>query len=370
MPKQNAAKAPVDVHAEKIKTKNALLIQTAFIGDAILTTPMLEAFKQHYPNARLTILVKAQVAPLLQEHVAIDEILVITKKRRRLGIWQMLLLCKAIRARRFDVLLAPHKSHRTALLALFSRIPYRVGYSGHAFARFSYHKCLFRDMRKHEIERLLVFLQQGLQLPPITLAKYKKPSLYITPKAKQAAKEILSKLYIPSPPILMAVSSVWPTKRWPPTYFAILAGKLMKTYKRHIIIIGSPQEQEVCQKVLYFIKNFHPNWMREMVHNLSGKINLPELYALLQQSSLLVSNDSAPVHMACAAGLAVVAIFGPTVPELGYAPLSSNSRIAQKELECRPCGLHGHKKCPQQHFRCMKEISPIQILQRVKEIYV
>ena len=354
----------------KIKVQNALIIQTAFIGDTILTTSMLQAFKQHYPQARLTLLLKSESAELLREHPTLAEILVMPKKRKQLGIIYMLRLSKMIHARKFDILLAPHKSHRTALLALLSRIPYRVGYNAHRLARLSYHKCLQRDMQKPEIERLLEFLQQALRLAPFAFKKYHRPSLQVSASAYQKAKELLAARHIANAPIVLASSSVWPTKQWPSWYFAILAGKLLKTYKRDILLIGTAQERAVCAKVMYFVKNFQPPWFQKQIHDVSGQLNLPEVYALLTQSALLVSNDSAPVHLACAAGIPVVAIFGPTVPALGYAPLTKNSRVAeQKELSCRPCGLHGHKRCPQQHFRCMKDLTPLMVLERIKQAW-
>lgn len=350
-----------------MNVQNALLIQTAFIGDVVLTTPMIAAFKRFFPDARLTVMVKPEAAPILSENPAIDELLVFDKGGEHRGPGGMLRMLRSIRARRFDVLLSPHRSHRTALLAMRSGIPLRVGYAESGFARFAYTRRLQREKSKPEIHRLLDFLAESLEVPD---ARKFSPQLevFVNDDARRAARELLKKLDV-TKPMLIAPSSVWPTKRWTPWGFAGLIGLLYERYKRPILLVGSKGDREISARVLDALKLSRPDWVDRKVFDVCGATSLAALYALMEQSALLISNDSAPVHFGCAAKTPLVAIFGPTTPSLGYAPIAPRTAVAELDnLGCRPCGDHGAKRCPLDHFRCMKDLTPEMVMQRVEQV--
>ena len=360
----------MEIEPQKTEARRALLIQSAFIGDVILTTPMIRAFKESFPKTHLCVLVRPEAAALLQDHAFVDELLVFDKKNKDRGPLGMLRMIRKLRSGNFDLLLSPHQSHRSALLAIFSAIPLRFGYAGHLLARFAYQHHLRRDMQVPEIERLFSFLEAVLKYYARSYSTKKfnrQACIYIKSEELSIAKNLLQDSRAHQP-LVIAPSSVWPTKRWPPWHFAVLIGKLVRQYHRKVLLVGAPQDIEINANVMHYIKNFQPAWVQEEVHDISGKLSLQGLYGLLSLSSLLISNDSAPVHLGCAAGIPVVAIFGPTVPALGYAPLTPRSTVVQKELACRPCGLHGHKQCPQGHFRCMKELSPLEVLAGVRKV--
>ncbi len=353
------------------KFRNALLIQTAFIGDVVLTTPMIAAFRKTFPDARLTVMVKPEARSILQNNPAVDELLVIDKKGAHRGLFGMLRMIRQIRAAKFDLLLSPHKSHRTGFLALASGIPHRVGYANAGLARPAYHRRLHRPENQPEIERLLLFLEQAAPGcdPGLAERASRQLEIHVDDQAKNDARTLLARLDAVRP-ILIGPSSVWPTKRWTPWGFAELIVKLAERYHKPVLLIGSKADREIADETLRFLKLSHPDWERRgKVHNICGETSLPGLYALMEKSLLLVSNDSAPVHFGCAAQIPVVAIFGPTVPALGYAPIAKRSDVAQlEELECRPCGTHGAKQCPLEHFRCMKDLSADQILEVVERV--
>ena len=117
-----------------------------------------------------------------------------------------------------------------------------------------------------------------------------------------------------------------------------------------------------------YVSHFQPDWVQEEVHDISAKLSLQGLYALFKLSSLLVSNASAPMYLAYAAGIPMLGIFGPTKPPLGHPALMPPSLVVQKNLACRPCSLQGHRECPEKHFRCMKELSPLEVLAGVRRI--
>ncbi len=370
-----------------MQVKNILLVQTAFIGDVILTTPMIVALKKALPQVRLSVLLRPEASVLLQGHSAVAEVMVVDKKKKHRGLLGMMKIIKTIRKRQFDVLLSPHKSHRTAILSFLSRVPLRIGYAKSGLAWLGYHQHLQRDMSKPEIDRLLDFLKNFLvklsedpknNMPnssflstpsnsPYTQLE-RRLSIQVTPKAIHTSRDLFLETNT-SKAIIIAPSSVWPTKRWLPGHFAVLIGKLLHKYPSHnVFLVGDKKDQAICKIVLRFIHLFQTNEIQDRVHDTSGTISLDVLYAVLQKSSLLVSNDSAPVHLACAAGTPVVAIFGPTVASIGYAPLTPNSLVVEKELGCRPCGLHGHYQCPEKHFRCMKEISPLDVMNGIQRV--
>lgn len=346
--------------------RNVLLIQTAFLGDVILTTPMIAAFKRFFPTAKLSIMVTPAAAPLVENNPDITRVLVIDKKGRHRGLFGVERLIREIRKERYDVLLSPHQSHRTGYIAWRSGIPTRFGYDTAGLAKWAYTHHLQRPMDRPEIHRLLQFLRDAAGDPGLPLSD--QLVLYETEQGKQEVATLQREI-AQGRPILLAPSSVWPTKRWTPWGFGKLAGELVKRYRAPVYLIGSPADGALAEEVRRFSAEFFPEGIVKKIHNVCGRTGLNGLYTLMLESRLLVSNDSSPVHFGCAARIPVVCIMGATTPELGYAPIARGTTIAQKEdLDCRPCGTHGAKKCPLGHFRCMKDLATEQVMARVQAV--
>ncbi len=346
--------------------RNALLVQTAFIGDVILTTPMIAAFKRFLPDCRLTVMVKPEAESLLKANPSVDRILVIDKKKLHRGIRGMLQMVREIRRANFDLLISPHQSHRTSLLALFSGIRTRYGYKSAGFSRAAYTHRLERPGSLPEIRRLLEFLKSIHGQNQSSVSEI--PVLFESENSKKEAAALLESLGV-NKPALIAPSSVWPTKRWTPWGFAELIIRITETYHCPILLVGSPEDYSIGNDVMNLIKEIRPDWSEIKVHNICGKTSLMGLYSIMCRSLFLISNDSAPVHFACAAGIPVVSIFGPTVPSLGYAPLAPRTIVAQKDgLQCRPCGTHGARICPLRHFHCMKKLTAPEVFQALQKV--
>lgn len=343
----------------------AVIIQTAFLGDAILTTPMFAAFKRFFKDAELTAVLRPDGAQLLAGLPALNEIIPYDKKKKHRGISGIRRLASELRDRQFDVLLSPHGSHRTSFVSMFSKIPERYGFRDAGFSRLAYNHRLERRGELPEIKRLLHFLNDSVC--PGASDFSTQLSLVEDAASLQEADALLRK-HEALRPILLAPSSIWPTKRWTPYGFAELAAKLVRKYKTKILLVGAPGDRPVCDSVQSFLKEFQPHFIQEKVVTIAGDTSLRGFYSLVKKARILISNDSAPVHYACAAGTPVVAIFGPTVPALGYAPITKNSRIAELDLACRPCGTHGGLVCPLGHFRCMKELSADSIMEQVQAL--
>ncbi|MCK5584401.1 MAG: glycosyltransferase family 9 protein, partial [Elusimicrobiales bacterium] len=156
--------------------------------------------------------------------------------------------------------------------------------------------------------------------------------------------------------------SAWPTKRWPKERYAKLIKLLHKKYKKKILIIGSKNE-------IPWNKDIEDMAGKDSCINLTGKTTIEELMALIKDLKLFITNDSGPMHIAAASGIEVIAIFGPTTKELGFFPYSEKSFVIEENLECRPCALHGSKKCPRGHFLCMNLISVERVYRKVLDTF-
>lgn len=328
---------------------------------------MFAAFKRFFPQSHLAAVLRPDAARVLEGLPFLDEIIPWDKKSKHRGIGGLRRLAAELKSRNFEALLSPHSSHRTGFLSWLSGIPNRYGFADAGFSRFAYTHRLMRHKDLPEIKRLLDFLDQSIA-PGAAGAS---TELHLAEDAAgQSEAEALLRAHDAIRPILLAPSSVWATKRWTPYGFAELAGKLVKKYKCRVFLVGSPADTDLCNQVLNFIKDFQHEYVQEKVINVAGQTSLRGFFSLVKRSRLMVSNDSAPVHYACAARIPVVALFGPTVPALGYAPITANSRVAEIDLACRPCGTHGAKECPLLHFRCMKELTADRVMEKVLELEI
>jgi heptosyltransferase-2 len=326
---------------------NILVFQTAFLGDVVLTTPLFRALKRLYPLARLTLLTTPQARPLVEEDPHLDAILTYDKK----GGERMREVIGKIRARGFDVLISPHRSHRTALIALFSGIPVRVGYAESGFA-FAYNRHVRRPMDLHEVDRVLA-LVRGLGAEPDAADRVLFTGY--TELEKNAVDAVLSEAGVSAGEKIAGLcpGSVWATKRWTPEGFAYV-GRALTARGFRVVCIGGPEERDTAAAVAHRIG--------PRAVNAAGRTPLKALAAWMDRFSVFVTNDSAPLHVAAARNVPTVAVFGATTRNLGFSPFHEKSRVVEADLPCRPCGPHGGRSCPEGHFRCMRDIDPQRVV--------
>ena len=351
--------------------KRALIIQTAFIGDVVLTTPMIRILKKEFPQTMISLIVREDIKCLVENLPEISHIYGIKKGISCKSLIDSYRLIKKIRSESFDLLLSPHKSFRSALISLFSKIPNRFGYADASLAKVAYHQRIVYQKNKKAAARLASFLTSSLHLPPVNEPKKLIPSLTVSSSLganmpRPYLQNLIRSLEMQKT-IAIAPSSIWGTKRWTTWHFAFLCDLIIREMKQEIILLGSKSDQKIISRLLQFIKTFTPD-RNHSIRNCSGKIYLNELYAVLQKCTLLISNDSAPAHIASAAQIPIVSIFGSTHPSQGFAPIGTQTRVCEIKLACRPCGSHGYRKCPKQHFRCMKELTHQQVYQSVRDL--
>jgi len=320
------------------------------MGDSVLTTPLIKAVKDKHPDSRISFCVRPENAPLFEGLDIIDEVIPFDKRGEHAGLSGIINFAKLLKSKNFDIVFSSHRSFRTTLTLALSQIPEKIGYVESSFS-VVYNKSIAKDMTLHEVERnlLLYFINYG-EVPKGVI----KPFVYTDDTLTEEYRKKYGKKLVGINP-----GSVWATKMWPAEYFAKVAD-WMKDNDYTPVIIGAPADIPAAEKLMQAAKYEHIN--------LCGKTSLRELPSLIASFEMLVTNDSGPLHIAVATGVPSVAVFGPTVKELGFYPYDERSRVAELELSCRPCGMHGHQKCPKKHFKCMKDLTPDNVISLFKDV--
>lgn len=316
-----------------------LIIQTAFLGDVVLTIPLIQAAKK-YLKAQVSVVCIPSTADILAGHPDIDEIIVYDKKGKNKGIFSLLKLAKILKDRNFDAVLVAHPSFKSGFLAYLSGIKKRIGFDNSA-GRFFFTGTVFFNKTKHQLERYL-----DLLLYFDIAVSEERTRIYIDEESKKYAQILLGakgEFFGINP------GSVWATKRWLPEKYAQLADRIAERLGGKIVIFGGKEDVAAADSVE---KN-----MKGKAVNLAGKTTLKQLAALIKQCKVFITNDSGPMHIAAAFDISTVAIFGPTVKELGFSPYAAEAIVVEKNISCRPCGKHGPRKCPVKNFRCMNDVS-------------
>lgn len=330
--------------------RRILITQLGFIGDVILSTPVISALRDKFPGAELTVLTTLAAAPLVELHPAGVSVITYDKRGKERGIKGFLKLRSKLQSKQFDAVFSLHKSARTALLHRFSDIPLRYGFKESALA-FLYSKTVSRKAYLHDVERNLSILKTiGLEV--------QSPKLEIG-----LSKEILTRIesLIPKKKFaVIAPGSVWKTKRWTVQGFSEVANRLSAD-GFDIVLIGSKDEQ-ILGKVI-------SSRCSDELNNYIGKLSLIESAAILSSASVVISNDSSPLHLASSFNIPTVALFCATVPSFGFGPYNQPNRVLGVDsLACRPCGRHGKNFCPTGTHACQIGIKTEDVISAVKEL--
>jgi heptosyltransferase-2 len=340
------------------KWQKVLVVQTSFLGDTVLTLPLLSEIKRRFPESELSVLCSPQSAELLRDYSAIDELILDDKKRVDKGWWGLWRKAKLLQAKGYTMALCPHKSLRSALLLFLARIPWRVGFR-QSKGWYLSHIRVNRNPLRHDVERNLSILEAfGIRPEDCRRAL----ELSIDSRAAEIIDDAFRSLGIANGKPIIGISpgSVWHTKRWAPEGYARLIGLLKSDTDCEVVLFGGAEDAPTVAEIQQLSGG--------AAVSLAGKISLRELAAALSRCRVLVSNDSAPMHIAVARGIPVVAIFCATTPSLGFYPYSSRAVVVEKKLSCRPCSLHGGKRCPLGTEDCIRLIEPAVVFQAIKQL--
>lgn len=311
---------------------NILVIQTAFIGDAILASSVVEKLHRFFPSAQISVLVRKGNESLYEQHPYLKEVLTWNKKEGKYA--SLLKLSGEIRRRKFDMVINLHRYASSGFLTAFSGARHSAGYKQNFFS------CLFNVTVKHVIGDGRHETERYNQLiEDITGPEVFKPALYPSQKDEEKVHPYKTGKYVTFSP-----ASVWFTKQLPESKWIELGNK--QDNDTTIYLLGAKTDVELCNRIASQIKN-------KTVKILAGGLSLLQSCALMKNAQMNYVNDSAPLHLASSVNAPVTAFFCSTVPAFGFGPLSDNSKIVEvKNLYCKPCGLHGYKKCPEGHFKC------------------
>lgn len=313
--------------------RKILIIQTAFIGDVILATPVLEKLHQTFPEATLDFLLRKGNEGLLAGHPYLRRILIWDKKQGKYS--QLVKIIKTIRAERYDEVINIQRFLTTGIITVFSGARHTIGFSKNPLSAFFTRKYphIIGQEGMHEVDRNLSLLQS---LEDVSVSV--KPKLY--PSLSDFDKVRCSEKYVTISP-----TSVWFTKQYPLEKWVNVINLINRDWK--VFLLGGKSDEAACEWIRS--QSVHPH-----IEVMAGKLSFLESAALMKNAEMNYVNDSAPLHLASATDAPVTALFCSTVPAFGFGPLSSNSRVVEtlEKLDCKPCGLHGYKACPQGHFKC------------------
>jgi len=330
-----------------------VIIQTAFIGDVILCTPVISSLVRN--GHEVGVIVKPEAANIFDSDGRIEHLHVYDKRGKDSGISGLLRMSRELRECSYDAAVIPHRSIRSALLARISRISLRSGFTTSAGSRLFTHRIPY-DKNAHEVIR-----NQSL-LEPLKITDDPPPPRIV---ASQDERETVNRQFnswnVRKSDTILGIGpgSKWFTKQWGTERYRALAELILEKTEYKVMCFGGLEERSLCDEIC------SPDTARLL--NAAGVFNLKQSAAALERIRLVVSNDNGFMHLAAASGTTVIAIFGPTVPAFGFAPWGSEHTIIERSLECRPCSIHGTASCPEKHFRCMKEITPEDVFQTIEQ---
>jgi ADP-heptose:LPS heptosyltransferase len=322
-----------------------LIIQTAFIGDVVLATPLIEKLHAFFPDAQIDFLLRKGNEQLLSGHPYIHELLIWNKKENKQK--NLFLILSQVRKRKYDKVINLQRFFATGLITSFSGARETIGFDKNPLS------FLFTTKVKHRVggEKAVHEIVRNLELiRAFTDNSVFKPALYPS-LADFTRIDVLTESNF----ITMSPASVWFTKQFPFSQWTSFVADIPADIG--IYLLGGPEDAPLCELI-------RTGSGREDLKVLAGKLSFLQSAALMSRALMNYVNDSAPMHFASAMNAPVTAIYCSTIPEFGFGPLSDNNHIVEikEKLYCRPCGLHGYKSCPEGHFKCARDIKQEQLL--------
>ncbi len=329
-----------------------LIIQTAFIGDVVLATSMVEKLHAFFPQARIDFLLRKGNESLLIGHPYVGQVLIWNKKEHKLrNLWTLL---GQIRKQKYDTVITVQRFASTGLLAAFSGATHTIGFDKNPFS-FLFSKRLKHLVgeaagSKHEIQRNLELVRD------FTDETLVKPRLYPSAADFERVQSYKKDKYITISP-----ASVWFTKQYPATKWVSFIDSIPASYP--VFLLGAGTDGPLCDQIIQSTRH-------QDITSLCGKLSFLQSAALIKDARMNYVNDSAPLHFASAMNAPVTVVYCSTLPAFGFGPLSDEQFIVQlkEPLPCRPCGLHGLAACPQKHFRCAMDIADEQLIFPLKQV--
>ncbi len=331
------------------------------MGDVILALPMVQALKKFIPECSIDFICIPVTANVLENHPAINRVIQFDKKTGgKLG--KLNNIIKLVRKERYDIVLCPHRSFRSALITYRSKASIRIGFDMNSLSFLLTRKVPYLK-QKHEILRNLDLFGaiDGFDITNPNISY--KAELYPS-EIDVKLMESLRNQAGPGKLITIAPCSKWFTKQLTISKTTeIIKALHEKGYT--VLMLGGPDDFFYCREVRNIVNN------REKLINMCARLTPLQSYLIIKKSDALISVDSAAQHLGGASDTPIVLIYGSTNKSFGFYPLTSKFTIVENtELTCRPCTDHGREKCPLGHFKCMKDLSVNKIIEETEKLII
>lgn len=322
-----------------------LIIRLSSLGDIILTTPIVDAFHSHYPDSEIDFLTKSKFSQVLKDNPQINKIVKFNSQND-----SIIKLAKLIKVLQYDLIIDLHSNIRTSIIKLFNRGTETYTYNKQHLHRSLLTKKFFRK-KLQPISSTVKLYKSALQKIDVRLPS-SQPRFYLP----ENSKYIYMKFNFPQSDytIVLAPGAAHQTKQYPAEKYVEIINKLDQDFSATFILVGDKKDKIVGKQI--------KESAGRSVIDVTGETSIKELGVIISYSDLFISGDTGPMHMAAGLSVPQIAIFGATHPMLGFAPINEDAVEVQKDLSCRPCSLHGSKKCPKKHMDCLQKIEPTQII--------
>jgi len=331
--------------------KRILIVRLDRIGDVLLSTPVIKALRDAYPDSYIVFMTRPYARDVVEGNPYLNEVIVYDKEGAEKGIFGNLKFINRLRKDRFDTAIILHPTARSHITAFLAGIPERIGYD---------RKCGFLLTKriphtkqyglKHEIDYALDILRY-IGVEP----KDRRLYMPVKKESEGKIKKIFAENGIKEIDNVMVINpgASCPSKRWRPANFAGVADVLAERYNAKIVIICDDKDKAIGEAV--------SSSMKRPSVNLSGQTTVADLASVLRRAKIFISNDSGPVHIACAVGTPVIAIFGRRNRGLSserWGPSGGRDMVLHKDVGCNECLAHNCKI----GFKCLEAISAEEVI--------
>lgn len=332
-----------------------LFIQTAFLGDAILTLPAIQKLKESNPDSSIDVLCIPATKTIFNNSSVINETIVFDKKQKQKSIINTIKFANFLRLKNYDRIYSSHRSYRTALLVLLSQVRETYGFDNSAWMHVYRNLIKYRTDR-HEVQRNLDLIGFDYDVADWKI----KPELSVSTEIINKIESFSTQHRLANRFIAVAPGSVWNTKKYPVEYFEIVINHFVGK-NTAVVLIGGEKDKELCGTLAGKFLN--------KVIDASGLFSVVESIEILKRARLLITNDSAPTHMGMAADIKVLTIYCSTIKDFGFFPFNTKSvYLSYDNLKCKPCGIHGYDYCPIKTFECARKLLPEQVIAKAEEM--
>ncbi len=328
-----------------------LVIQTAFLGDAILTLPMIQELSKKNSNSQIDVVSIPSTKEIFEASPYVNKVLVLDKRAEHKSLVNLYKFISLIKNENYSRIYSPHRSFRTSLIVLLSGVKETYGFNTAAIS-FVYKNKIKYESDSHEVERNLQLIGFKIENDNWKI----KPEININAGIVKRIDDLLKKKH-GRKIIAIAPGSVWNTKKYPSEYFEKVIEKLV-TKNYFVVLIGGKEDKKLCESIA--------EKDTDKIQSFAGSLSVIESIELIKRCSLVLCNDSAPTHMGMIADIPTLTIYCSTIPQFGFYPYNKKSDyLSFNELNCKPCGIHGHNKCPVNTFDCGFKLLPETVVERI-----